>query len=73
MGLTKKILLFTALLTVGIVVVTLAFTTIEANALAQQNLTDRLTASRTTWDAFQADRLAKLKLALRPLGNEPAF
>src|SRR5436190_18533326 len=73
MGLTKKILLFTALLTVGIVVVTLVFSTVQANALAQQNLNDRLTNSKTIWDAFQADRLAKLKLALGPLGNEPAF
>ncbi|MEO8500222.1 MAG: protein kinase [Vicinamibacteria bacterium] len=73
MGLTKKILLFTALLTVGIVAVTLAFTTIRANALAQANLNERLTDSRGIWDAFQADRLSKLKLAVRTLGNEPAF
>ena len=73
MGLTKKILLFTALLTVGIVVATLAFTTVRANALAQANLNERLTSSRGIWDAFQADRLAKLKLAVRTLGNEPAF
>ena len=73
MGLTKKILLFTALLTVGIVVVTLAFSTIQANALAQANLNERLTGSREIWDAFQADRLSKLKLAVRTLGNEPAF
>jgi hypothetical protein len=73
MGLTKKILLFTALLTVGIVVATLAFTTVRANALAQANLNERLTGSRGIWDAFQADRLGKLKLAVRTLGNEPAF
>lgn len=73
MGLTKKILLFTALLTVGIVVATLAFTTVRANALAQANLNERLTSSRGIWDAFQADRLGKLKLAVRTLGNEPAF
>ena len=73
MGLTKKILLFTALLTVGIVAATLAFTTVRANALAQANLNERLTSSRGIWDAFQADRLGKLKLAVRTLGNEPAF
>lgn len=73
MGLTKKILLFTALLTVGIVVVTLAFTTARANALAQANLSERLTSSRGIWDAFQADRLGRLKLAVRTLGNEPAI
>jgi len=73
MGLTKKILLFTALLTVGIVVTTLAFTTVRANALAQANLSERITSSRGIWDAFQADRLGKLKLAVRTLGNEPAF
>ena len=73
MGLTKKILLFTALLTVSIVVVTLAFTTVRANALAQANLSERLTSSRGIWDAFQADRLGRLKLAVRTLGNEPAI
>ena len=60
MGLTKKILLFTTLLTVGIVVATLAFTTVRANALAQANLSERLTSSRDIWDAFQADRLLSL-------------
>lgn len=73
MGLTKKILLFTALLTVGIVVATLAFTTVRANALAQANLSERITSSRGIWDAFQADRLGRLKLAVRTLGNEPAI
>jgi HAMP domain-containing protein/predicted Ser/Thr protein kinase len=73
MGLTKKILLFTALLTVGIVAATLAFTTVRANALAQANLSDRITSSRDIWAAFQTDRLAKLKLAVRTLGNEPNF
>lgn len=73
MGLTKKILLFTALLTVSIVVVTLTFSTIQANALALTNLNERLTSSRDIWEAFQADRLAKLKLGIRTFGNEPAL
>ncbi len=73
MGLTKKILLFTALLTIGIVVVTLAFTTVQANALAQANLNDRLISAKDIWTTFQADRLGKLKLAVRTLGNEPTF
>jgi eukaryotic-like serine/threonine-protein kinase len=73
MGLTKKILLFTALLTVGIVVATLAFSTVQANGLAQANLDERLTSSRGVWDAFQSDRLSKLKVAVRTLGNEPTF
>jgi HAMP domain-containing protein/predicted Ser/Thr protein kinase len=73
MGLTKKILLFTALLTIGIVLATLAFSTVQANALAQANLSERLTESRGIWDAFQGDRLSKLKLGVRTLGNEPAF
>ncbi len=73
MGLTKKILLFTALLTVGIVVATLAFSTVQANGLAQANLAERLTNSREIWAAFQTDRLAKLKVAVRTLGNEPTF
>jgi|CXWL01.1.fsa_nt_gi serine/threonine-protein kinase len=73
MGLTKKILLFTALLTVGIVTATLAFTTVQANALAQANLAERLTSSGGIWNTFQADRLGKLKLAVGTLGNEPSF
>jgi eukaryotic-like serine/threonine-protein kinase len=73
MGLNKKILLFTALLTVGIVVATLAFSTVQANELAQTNLNERVTSARSIWDTFQADRLAKLKVAIRTLGNEPAF
>ena len=73
MGLTKKILLFTALLTVGIVAATLVFTTVQANAFAQANLSERLTASHGIWDAFQADRLAKLTFGVRTLSNEPTF
>lgn len=73
MGLTKKIQLFTAALAVGIVLATLAFSTVQANSLALTNLNDRLGESRGIWDAFQTDRLAKLRLALRTLGNEPAF
>ena len=73
MGLTKKILLFTAMLTIGIVAATLAFTTIQANGLAQANLAERLAGSKGIWDAFQADRLSKLKVAVRTLGNEPTF
>lgn len=73
MGLTKKILLFTALLTVGIVTVTLAFSTVQANALAQANLNDRVISSKDIWATFQTDRLGKLKLAVRTLGNEPTF
>ena len=73
MGLNKKILLFTALLTVGIVVATLAFSTVQANELALSNLNERVTSARSIWDTFQTDRLAKLKVAIRTLGNEPAF
>ena len=73
MGLTKKILLFTAILTIGIVAATLVFTTFQANGLAQANLAERLNNSRGIWDTFQADRLAKLKLAVRTLGNDPTF
>ena len=54
MGLTKKILLFTALLTVGIVAATLGFSTVQANALAQafieQQLEFRFTASAEAED-----------------------
>ncbi len=73
MGLTKKILLFTALLTVGIVVRPLPSRPFRPTLLPSRTLGERLTGSRGIWDAFQADQLAKFKLAVRTLGNGPAF
>jgi hypothetical protein len=73
MGLTQKILLFTSLLVVALVATTLAFTTRQADRLAQQTLRQALGETSEVWDTFQADRYAKLKLGIRVLGNDPAF
>src|SRR6187455_2204494 len=73
MGLTQKILLFASLLVVSLVVTSLAFTTIQAGALAHDNVTQGLTDTRQVWETFQADRFNKLKLGIRVLGNDPYF
>jgi eukaryotic-like serine/threonine-protein kinase len=73
MGLTQKILLFTSLLVVALVGVSLAFTTFQADRLAHENITRGLADTRQVWEAFQADRYNKLKLGVRTLGNDPTF
>lgn len=73
MGLTQKILLFTSALVVALVGTTLAFTTRQADRLAQETLRQALAETSDVWDAFQADRYAKLRLGIRVLGNDPAF
>ncbi|HVR71296.1 MAG TPA: protein kinase [Vicinamibacteria bacterium] len=73
MTLTQKILLFTSALVVALVGTTLAFTTRQADRLAQQTLRQALAETSEVWDTFQADRYAKLKLGIRVLGNDPAF
>jgi eukaryotic-like serine/threonine-protein kinase len=73
MGLTQKILLFTSALVVALVATTLAFTTRRADRLAHQTLRQALAETSDVWDAFQADRYAKLRLGIRVLGNDPAF
>jgi diguanylate cyclase (GGDEF)-like protein len=73
MGLTQKILLFTSLLVVALVATTVAYTSIEANRLAHQNVDRALLEGKAFWDGFQQDRYAKLKLGLGVLANDPAF
>jgi eukaryotic-like serine/threonine-protein kinase len=73
MGLTQKILLFTGLLVVALVVTTVAFTTVQADRLAHQTIHQALLETRDVWQTFQADRYNKLRLGIRVLGNDPAF
>jgi hypothetical protein len=63
LGLTQKILLFTSALVVALVGATLAFTTFQADRLAQQTLRQALAETSEVWDTFQADRYAKLSCA----------
>ena len=73
MGLTQKILLFTSVLVVALVATSLVFTTVQADRLAEENVTRGLTETRQVWETFQADRYNTLKLGIRVLGNDPAF
>src|SRR4029077_6753872 len=73
MGLTQKILIFTTALVVALVGATLAFTTFQADRLAQRTVREGLLATRQVWETFQADRYNKLKLGVRVLANDPAF
>ena len=73
MGLTQKILLFTSLLVVALVVTTLAFTTFQADRLAHETIHQALSETRDVWQTFQADRYNKLQLGIRVLGNDPYF
>jgi HAMP domain-containing protein len=73
MGLTQKILLFTSALVVALVVTSLAFTTLQAERLANQSIARALQEAHQVWETFQADRYSKLKLGLRVLGNDSPF
>jgi serine/threonine-protein kinase len=73
MGLTQKILLFTSVLVVALVVTSLVFSAIQADRLAQRTINDALGETRQVWETFQADRYNKLKLGIRVLGNDPSF
>ncbi|HKC12824.1 MAG TPA: cache domain-containing protein, partial [Vicinamibacteria bacterium] len=73
MGLTQKILLFTSALVVALVVTSLAFTTFQAERLANQSIARALQETHQIWETFQADRYNKLKLGLRVLGNDSPF
>jgi HAMP domain-containing protein/predicted Ser/Thr protein kinase len=73
MGLTQKILLFTSALVVALVVTSLAFTTLQAERLANQSIARALQETQQVWETFQADRYNKLKLGLRVLGNDSPF
>ena len=68
MGLTQKILLFTSVLVVALVFSSLVFTTIQADRLAEENVSRGLTETRQVWETYQADRYNKLKLGIRVLG-----
>lgn len=73
MGLTQKILVFTGLLVVALVVTTVAYTSLEADRLAHETIQQALRETRDVWQTFQADRYNKLRLGIRVLGNDPAF
>ncbi|HET8648090.1 MAG TPA: protein kinase, partial [Vicinamibacteria bacterium] len=73
MGLTQKILLFTGLLVVALVVTTVAYTSVQADRLAHDTIHQALRETRDVWQTFQADRYNKLRLGIRVLGNDPAF
>jgi serine/threonine-protein kinase len=73
MGLTQKILLFTSLLVVALVLASLGFTTWEAEKLAQENIEKGLAETKSLWGTFEADRFNKLKLGIRTLSNDTFF
>jgi eukaryotic-like serine/threonine-protein kinase len=73
MGLTGKILLFTAALVVLLVGSTLSFTAVQADRLARSTIDAGLTETRDVWEAIQADRFNKLRLGVRVLANDPYF
>ena len=73
MGLTQKILLFTSLLVVALVLASLGFTTWQAEKLAQENIEKGLAETKSLWETFQADRFNKLKLGIRTLSNDTGF
>ena len=73
MGLTQKILLFTSLLVIALVLASLGFTTFQAERLAQANIEKGLGETKNLWETFQADRFNKLKLGIRALSNDPGF
>ncbi len=73
MSLTQKILLFTGLLIVALVGITLAFTTVQADRLARDTIREGLQETREVWKAIQADRFDKLRLGVRVLANDPYF
>jgi HAMP domain-containing protein len=73
LSLTQKILLFTGVLIVALVAVTLAFTTVQADRLARNTIREGLQETREVWKAIQADRFDKLRLGVRVLANDPYF
>jgi len=73
MGLTGKILLFTAALVVALLGGTLVFTTVQADRLARATIDQGLREARDVWQTIQADRFEKLRLGVRVLANDPYF
>jgi serine/threonine-protein kinase len=65
--------LFTSVLVVALVFSSLVFTTIQADRLAEENVSRGLTETRQVWETYQADRYNKLKLGIRVLANDPGF
>jgi len=60
-------------LVVALVFSSLVFTTIQADRLAEENVSRGLTETRQVWETYQADRYNKLKLGIRVLANDPGF
>src|SRR6185295_9059094 len=58
---------------VALVFSSLVFTTIQADRLAEENVSRGLTETRQVWETYQADRYNKLKLGIRVLANDPGF
>ena len=73
MGLTQKILLFTSALIIALTGITLAYTTIRADRLAQQTVEAMLGETRGVWDTYQENRFRQLLLGVRVLANDAAF
>jgi eukaryotic-like serine/threonine-protein kinase len=73
MRLTQKLLLFTTVLIVCLVLVTVGMTTARANRLAQERIARGLSETRGLWEALEKDQYAKLSLAVRVLANDPYF
>jgi len=71
--LTQKLLGFITILIVSLVLVTVGLAARRAQHLARENLRRGLDETRGVWQTFEADRSAKLKLAVRVLGNDPYF
>jgi diguanylate cyclase (GGDEF)-like protein len=73
MGLTGKILLFTSLLVLGLMVAILAITSTQAEEMAAQAAQRGLEGARDGWQAFRAEQDERLQLGVRVLGNDPAL
>jgi serine/threonine-protein kinase len=72
-GLTQKILLFTSAIIVALAAITLAYTTVEANRLAEGTIQQMLSETEQVWETFQKDRYSKLRLGMSVLANDPYF
>jgi serine/threonine-protein kinase len=73
LGLTQKNLLFTSALVVALVGSTLAYTTLQANRLAHENLSRAVLETSTIWKTYETNRYATLKRGLSVFANDPAF
>lgn len=73
MSLTQKILAFVSALVLVLLIVTLAYTTYQANRLAQENLRAGLAQTTEGWETFQKNRYVELRLGLRTLASDAGF